>query len=66
MHIILFYYINMYKKNIIYFSHELSWILVPFFVYLYLFINKSKSILLYSLNVIAIIGILNTILKKNT
>ena len=56
----------MYKKNIIYFSHELSWILVPFFVYLYLFINKSKSILLYSLNVIAIIGILNTILKKNT
>lgn len=54
----------MYKKNIIYFSYELSWILIPLFVYLYLFINKSKSILLYSLNVIAIIGIWDTILKK--
>ena len=53
-------------SNKIFFRLELSWVLVPLLGYLYLFVNESRSILLYALNAIGIIGIWDTILVKKS
>lgn len=50
--------------NKFYFKGEISWILIPIFIYLYVFVKKSRSILFYPFLLVAILGIWNLILVK--
>lgn len=50
--------------NNFYFKAEISWILVPLFIYLYIFVEKSRSILFYPCLLVVILGIWNLFLVK--
>jgi hypothetical protein len=52
-------------SNNFYFKFELSYILVPLLGYIYINNKKSRSILLYGLVYIAIIGTINTIFLRD-
>jgi hypothetical protein len=52
-------------SNNFYFKFELSYILVPLLGYIYINNKKSRSILLYGLVYIAIIGAINTIFLRD-
>ena len=52
--------------NNFYFKGGISLILVPLFIYLYIFVEKSRNILFYPSLLVVILGIWNLILvKKN-
>ena len=51
--------------KLLYFKAELSWIIVPLFIFLYYYYEKSRSILFYPGLLVSIVGIWNTILVKN-
>lgn len=51
--------------KLLYIKGELSWIIVPLFVFLYLYFKKSRSIIFYPLLLVSIIGIWHLILVKN-
>ncbi len=50
--------------NKLYLKGELSWIVIPIFIYLYIFVKKSRSILFYPCLLVSILGIWNLILVK--
>jgi len=50
--------------NKLYLKGEISWIVIPIFIYLYIFVKKSRSILFYPSLLVCILGIWNLILVK--
>ena len=50
--------------NNFYFKGGISWILIPLFIYLYIFVDKSRNILFYPCLLVAILGIWNLLLVK--